>query len=55
MLEQVSKLPSLASTLLACVASVCNQVIARKLEREQKKGGRGRGIHFFFFAVVPAF
>ena len=48
MLEQVSKLPSLASTLLACVASVCNQVIARKLEREQKKGGRGRGIHFFF-------
>ena len=29
---------------LACVASVSNRVIARKLEREQKrKGGRGRG------------
>ena len=54
MLEQVSKLPSLASTLLACVASVCNQVIARKLEREQKKGGRGRGIPFFF-RCCPSF
>ena len=30
--------------LLACVAGVSNRVIARKLEREQKKkGGRGRG------------
>ena len=29
---------------LACVASVSNRVIVRKLEREQKKkGGRGRG------------
>ena len=28
---------------VACVASVSNRVIARKLEREQKKGGRGRG------------
>ena len=28
---------------LACVASVSNRVTAGKLEREQKKGGRGRG------------
>ena len=28
---------------VACVARVSNRVIARKLEREQKKGGRGRG------------
>ena len=28
---------------VACVASVSNRVIARKLERKQKKGGRGRG------------
>ena len=28
---------------LACVASVSSRVIARKLEREQKKNGRGRG------------
>ena len=28
---------------LACVASVSNRVIARKLERKQKKGWRGRG------------
>ena len=28
---------------VACVASVSNRVIARKLEREQKKGGRGSG------------
>ena len=29
---------------IACVASISNQVIAwKKLEREQKKGGRGRG------------
>ena len=27
---------------LACVASVSNQVTERKLEREQKEGGRGR-------------
>ena len=34
----------LATCKLACVASVSNRVIARKLEREQKKkGGRGRG------------
>ena len=30
-------------TRLACVASVSNRVIARKLERKQKKGWRGRG------------
>ena len=29
--------------LLACVSSVSSRVIARKLEREQKKNGRGRG------------
>ena len=29
--------------LLACVASVSNRVMARKLEREQKKGGIGKG------------
>ena len=29
---------------VACVVSISNQVIARKLERKQKKkGGRGRG------------
>ena len=32
-----------AKRKLACVASVSNRVTARKLEREQKKGGRGRG------------
>ena len=33
-----------ANYCLACVASVSNRVMARKLEREQKKeGGRGRG------------
>ena len=31
------------TTKLACVASVSSRVIARKLEREQKKNGRGRG------------
>ena len=32
--------------ILACVASVSNRVIARKLERERKKkkGGKGRGM-----------
>ena len=45
----VREFPSLlvaffAIWLLACVAGVSNRVIARKLEREQKKkGGRGRG------------
>ena len=34
---------ALLSLIAACVASVSNRVIARKLEREQKKGGRGRG------------
>ena len=33
---------------LACVASVFNRVIARKLERKQKRG-------YCFFALVPAF
>ena len=28
---------------VACKASVSNRVIARKLERKQKKGWRGRG------------
>ena len=28
---------------VACVASVSNRVIARKLERKQKNGWRGRG------------
>ena len=36
----------MASLYLACVASVSNQVIARKLERKR---------HSFFFALVPAF
>ena len=56
---------------LACVASVSNRVIARKLEREQtkKKSGRGKGKgegkryllslppppSFLFFALVPTF
>ena len=50
---------------LACVASVSNRVIARKLERKQKKGWRGRGeefLHspppppsFLFFCSCPSF
>ena len=56
-----------SSKLLACVASVSNRVIARKLERKQKKDWRGRGrgeeeevpsfpsaspvIHFFFLPL----
>ena len=36
----------MASLYLACVASVSNRVIARKLERKR---------HSFFFALVPAF
>ena len=36
-------------TLLACVASVSNRVIARKLEWKLKKRS------FIFFALVPAF
>ena len=35
-----------ANYCLACVASVSNRVMARKLEREQKKT---------FFALVPTF
>ena len=38
---------------IACIASVSNRVIARKLEREQKKGGLPR--HSFVFALVPTF
>ena len=34
---------------VACVASVSNRVIARKLERKQKTKKK------FFFALVPAF
>ena len=34
---------------LACVASVSNRVIARKLEQSQKKGS-----FLFFFALAPA-
>ena len=34
---------------LACVASVSNRVIARKLERKQKKG------HSFFYCSCPTF
>ena len=37
---------------VACIASVSNRVIARKLEREQKKGGVPRP---FVFALVPTF
>ena len=61
---RISKVPV---TFLACVASVSNRVIARKLERKQKNGLRGRGrgekvpsfpspspvIHFFCFC--PSF
>ena len=39
---------------LACVASVSNRVIERKLERKQKNSP-SPVIHFFFFALVPAF
>ena len=48
-------------SLLACVVSVSNRVIARKLERKLKKvegGGGGEKripCHSFFFALVPAF
>ena len=38
---------------VACIASVSNRVIARKLEREQKKGGVPRPS--FVFALVPTF
>ena len=52
--------------LLACVASVSNRVIARKLERKQKKVWRGRGEketfiplplprHSFYFLLLPSF
>ena len=37
---------------LACVASVSNRVIARKLERKQKKGPPS---FFFFFCSCPSF
>ena len=42
---------------LACVASVSNRVIARKLERKQKKNFPLPLLRhsFFFFALVPAF
>ena len=36
---------------IACVASVSNRVIARKVERKQKKGWR----HSFFFCSCPSF
>ena len=40
----MTNLTSISSSSLTCIASVSNRVIARKLEREQKKkGGRGRG------------
>ena len=55
----------LATPRLACLASVSNRVIARKLERKQKNGWRGRGrgeevpsfpspspVIPFFFALV---
>ena len=55
----------LATYKLACVASVSNRVIARKLEREQKKKrwkGEGEGSHSTppspvipFFVLVPTF
>ena len=38
---------------VACIASVSNRVIARKLEREQNKGGVPRPS--FVFALVPTF
>ena len=38
---------------IACIASVSNRVIARKLEREQQKGGLPRPS--FVFALVPTF
>ena len=42
---------------LACIASVSNRVIARKLERKQKKGwrGRGRGEEEVCGQAVPSF
>ena len=55
------------SLYLACVASVSNRVIARKLERKQKKKKRVQSSycakvradplprHSFFFALVPVF
>ena len=40
---------------VACVASVSNRVITRKLERKQKKGwrGRGKGEDSFFPLPLP--
>ena len=41
--------------MLACVASVSNRVIARKLERKQKKGPLPLPRHSFFFCSCPSF
>ena len=44
--------------IIACVASVSNRVIARTLERKQKKvegGGGGDSFIFFCSCLVPAF
>ena len=62
---------TLATQCIACVASVSNRVIARKLDRKQKKRlkGEGRGEeegggsfislplrrHSFFFCSCPSF
>ena len=45
MCEQKPYLATILLALLACVASVFNRVIARKVERELKtnRGGKGRG------------
>ena len=47
----------ISSVLLACAASVSSRVIARKLERKQKKKAfpSPSPVIQFFFALVPAF
>ena len=52
-----NQLVLLGRSFIACVASVSNRVIARKLERKQKKGwrGRGRGEEEVCGQAVPSF
>ena len=52
----VSRKPLLVRFCVACIASVSNRVIARKLEREQKKveGGGGMGEEETSFPSFPS-
>ena len=52
----MSRKPLLVRFFVACIASVSNRVIARKLEREQKKveGGGGMGEEKTSFPSFPS-